>query len=116
MGVDFTVEKAPSRGGRVALSRIAWPGYRVDGATMSSKKTDGFLMTLDVAKGTAGRTVHVAFVSPGAIIEETALILIALVTVLWVIGRARPWRRSRRHETALSRLRMYLRSTGVRYD
>jgi hypothetical protein len=116
MGIDFTVEKVPSHGGRVALSRIAWPGYRVDGATMSAKKTDGFLMTLDVAKEAAGHTVHVAFVSPGAIVEESALILIAFATVMWVLARIRFRRGPQRNETASSRLRAYLGSTGVRYE
>ncbi|MGA0568911.1 hypothetical protein ACO2Q7_16390 [Rathayibacter sp. KR2-224] len=116
MGIDFKVEKVPSGGGKVALSRIAWPGYQVDGAAISSRRTDGFLMTLDVPESSSGSTVHVAFVSPGAGIEVAALILIALVTLAWILGRARFWGRTEGSESLLSRASAPLRDPGISYD
>ncbi|MEI3866048.1 hypothetical protein V6S02_03000 [Microbacterium sp. CCNWLW134] len=74
-GVSFAVTEAPDGGGKVVFSRLAWPGYAVDGASIGDP-ADGFLLTVDV---TADSIVNVAFRPAGiqfALVSLSAAILI----------------------------------------
>ena len=61
--VSFQVDDVPDEGGRVVLSRLPWPGYRADGASLGEPLAD-MLLTVDVPPGADGR-VTVRFTPPG---------------------------------------------------
>ncbi len=91
MSATFTVESALP-GGRVALSRLPWPGYSVTGgARIAAKPTAGMLLTVDLPSGAAGHTFTVRYSPPGftqmvAAALGAALLLFAWLGV-WIAGR-----------------------------
>lgn len=70
--------------GRVVLSRLAWPGYRVDGADITAP-TRGYLLTLDVASAQPGDVVTVEFRPPGWAIEIASLVIALIALVGWPV-------------------------------
>lgn len=62
--VRFRVESVPETGGKIALSRLAWPGYRAEGAELS-EPVDGFLLAFDIPASSKGDIVSVSFHPPG---------------------------------------------------
>lgn len=77
--VSFTVDSVPAEGGTVVMSRLAWPGYTVSGATLASSLR-GYLVTVDVAAGAEGERVTVSFYPPGWPLIVTAMVAAALLT------------------------------------
>lgn len=94
MGVTFTVDEVPEGGGTVALSRIPWPGYSVDGGTIAEEPIEGFLLGVDVPAGSDGSTVTVSYRAPGWPLQLAAAILLVVVLLGWsalrTYGRLRP--------------------------
>ena len=76
------MDQVPAEGGVVVLSRLAWPGYAARGATLADP-TDGYLLTLDVPPGSAGRQVLVDFDPPGWHAEVASLGLGVLGGLGW---------------------------------
>ncbi|WP_330472744.1 hypothetical protein [Terrabacter sp. C0L_2] len=94
--VTFTVDKVPSGGGRVVLSRLQWPGYTVSGASLVDP-TDGYLVTVAVPAGSAGQQVTVSFSPPGWALELATLVAAAFLALAWIVVAAlRRRRRSTR--------------------
>ncbi len=62
--VRLEVDRIGPAGGRVVLSRLAWPGYHTDLGRFADP-VDGYLLTVDLPAGSAGRTVTVGFSPPG---------------------------------------------------
>lgn len=93
MGVTFQVDAVGADGGQVALSRIPWPGYQADGATVSADPVDTFLLGVDIDASQVGTTVTVSYYSPGYPLQLAAAALILLILVGWpllrLIGRRR---------------------------
>jgi hypothetical protein len=93
MGVTFQVDAVDSDGGQVALSRIPWPGYQADGATVSADPVDTFLLGVDLDAAQVGQTVTVSFYSPGYPLQVAGAALILLILLGWpllrLIGRRR---------------------------
>ncbi|KRC60478.1 hypothetical protein ASE14_05515 [Agromyces sp. Root81] len=89
MGVSFRVDEVGAEGGQVALSRIPWPGYRVDGAALAAEPVEGFLLGVDVADDAAGTVVTVSFFAPGWVVQAAAGLLIVLLAVGWMLLRRR---------------------------
>lgn len=90
--VTFHVDELPADGGRVALSRIPWPGYSVDGGTLSQDSMEGFLLTVDLPASSAGQDVTVSFTPPGFAGQTVFGGVIAVVTLGWLflrLGRSR---------------------------
>jgi hypothetical protein len=84
---------APPGGGRVVLSRLAWPGYRVHGGR-TGPAVDGYLLTVDVRSG--AHVVDVHFSPPGWAVEVAAWWLAVTGAVGWSVAVAvRSRRRSR---------------------
>jgi hypothetical protein len=81
------VNQAPANGGTVVLSRLAWPGYYVDGATLAPP-TDGYLLTVAVPPGASGRTVTVRYSPPGWGVEQLTGWLGIGIGLLWSLGFA----------------------------
>ncbi|WP_299087405.1 hypothetical protein [uncultured Microbacterium sp.] len=88
--VSFRVDSAPAVGGEVVFSRLAWPGYLVDGATLVDPER-GYLLTTRVDADAVGTVVTVSFTPPGWAVEvgsALAALLLALVAgVLWEARR-----------------------------
>lgn len=100
--IELRVEQVPENGGRAALSRLPWPGYVVEGATMSAP-VDGFLLAVDVPEGSEGSTVVVRFQPPGwgiGIVAWTAGVAGMLMWSLLSFVMAARTRRQRRNEAA----------------
>jgi hypothetical protein len=89
MGTTFRVDSAPADGGRVALSLIPWPGYRVDGGTLTEDPVDGMLLGVDVSADEVGKTVTVSFWSPGWQVQLGSGILLVVVIAAWALLRRR---------------------------
>ena len=91
--VTLAVGDVPSSGGTVVLSRLAWPGYAVDGATLGDPLR-GYLLTVDVPASAAHNTVTVTFQPPGWTVARGAMVLagvwgIVLLVLDWRAPRRR---------------------------
>lgn len=84
LGVTFRVDDAPESG-QVVLSRLAWPGYTVSGATLGVPERD-FLLTVDVGPEDEGATVRVEFRPPGWALELGSAIAAGLIGLGWTIS------------------------------
>lgn len=80
------VGRVPVGGGRVVLSRLAWPGYDTDTGHLASP-VDDYLVTLDLPESSAGKTVTVHFSPPGWALEVTCWWIGVLVGLGWSVGR-----------------------------
>lgn len=93
MGVTFRVDEIAETGGQVALSRLPWPGYQADGATVSADPVETFLLGVDIDADQLGKTVTVSYYAPGYPLQLTAAALLLLILVGWpllrLIGRRR---------------------------
>ncbi|QYF73840.1 hypothetical protein [Cryobacterium sp. PAMC25264] len=87
MGVSFRVDEIGADGGQVALSRIPWPGYQVDGGTVSAEPVDTFLLGVDLDADQLGKTVTVSFYAPGYPVQLAAAALLLLILLGWPILR-----------------------------
>lgn len=77
--------RAPAGGGRVLLSRLAWPGYHVDGGEVGTS-VDGYLLTVEVPAG--AHAVTVRFSPPGWPVEVASWWLAVVGASAWVVGAA----------------------------
>lgn len=91
--VSFVIDEVPAGGGTVVLSRLAWPGYRVDGAELDEPLED-YLLRVKVPGDAAGRTVKVTFRPPQWELEMAALATALTIGVVWSV--AEPLLRRRR--------------------
>jgi hypothetical protein len=73
--------------GAVVLSRLAWPGYTVDGATFADE-TRGYLLTIDLRDARPGDVVVVEFRPPGWWLEVACLALALILLVGWPIAHS----------------------------
>jgi hypothetical protein len=74
--------RAPPGGGTVVLSRLAWPGYHVDGGRLGPP-VDGYLLTVRVPGG--AHVVSVRFSPPGWVVEVAAWWLAVCAAVAWSV-------------------------------
>lgn len=91
--VSFTVDQVPAEGGAVALSRLAWPGYSIDGQASLGDPLRDYLLTLDVSGSSAGERVTVTFSPPAWRFGLVALVSSAALVLVWssveLIGKVR---------------------------
>lgn len=80
------VGRVPVGGGRVVLSRLAWPGYDTDTGHLADP-VDDYLVTLDLPESAAGKTVTVHFSPPGWALEVTCWWIGVLAGLGWSVGR-----------------------------
>jgi hypothetical protein len=78
----FVADAVPAGGGRVVLSALAWPGYRTDSGELG-RPVDGYLVTVDLPAGAAGRTVTVEFYPPGWNVELACWWLAVVAGLAW---------------------------------
>ncbi|MFD4959968.1 hypothetical protein [Microbacterium sp. NPDC058389] len=81
---------------RIVFSRLAWPGYTVQGATQAAS-ADGFLLTVTVPAGYDGE-VTAAFRPPGLTLSLLLIAASATGIVAWTIALAVIRRRRERAE------------------
>ena len=88
--LSLRVDEVPAGGGRVVLSRLAWPGYSTSVGSFGDP-VDEYLLTLDLPDDAAGRTVTVHFAPPGWRLELLCLGLAVGGGTLWaaVVRRRR---------------------------
>lgn len=82
LGVRLRVDRVPSAGGDLVLSRLAWPGYHADGGRLVAP-LEGMLVRVHVDGSSAGHEVSVVFRPPGWPLELACLALALLLTVGW---------------------------------
>lgn len=94
LGTSFVLDEVPAGGARVVLSRLAWPGYRVEGAEDAGlgRRLSRMLLTVRVPESAEGEEIRVTFRPPGWRAEVAALVAAALIGLGWTGG----WLRSRR--------------------
>lgn len=92
--VTFRVD-AIGDGGRVVLSRLAWPGYTADGAVLADP-VRGYLLAVDVSDVAPGAEVTVTFRPPGFVGGLVAGVLAMLLGAGWVVAAAISGRRRSR--------------------
>lgn len=100
---SFRVDSVPADGGEVTFSRLAWPGYSATNASLTDS-VDGYLLTVAVPPGSAGKTVTVDFAPAGWRVELTAWWIAVLGSGGWIVVvavRTRRQRRRRRRRDAL---------------
>jgi hypothetical protein len=85
----------------VVLSRIAWPGYHVEGAALEDP-IGGHLVRVRLAPDAAGSTVTVRFRPPGWHLEVAALVAAIALGLAWTVLHER---RSSQVSSSLSRRR-----------
>jgi hypothetical protein len=79
----------------VVLSRIAWPGYQIDGATLA-EPLGGHLIRVHLSPDAAGTTVTVRFRPPAWHLEIAALVAALALGLGWSLVAARGRRRGER--------------------
>ena len=93
--VRFVVTAVGPDGGAVTLSRLAWPGYSVEGGKLAAP-VEGMLVQVEIPAGSAGSTVTVRWDPPGWTLELWALSTAVLAGSAWVVLTwLRSWRRRR---------------------
>jgi hypothetical protein len=88
----FVVDRVAGDDASVALSRIAWPGYRVSGATFEDP-LGGHLIRVGLSPDDVGSTVTVSFRPPGWGLEVACLGAALALGVAWSVTL---WVRQRR--------------------
>jgi hypothetical protein len=63
--VVLKVEEVPADGGRAALSRLPWPGYSVEGASLTQRPIGGYLLGLSIPSDSQGKLITISFEPPG---------------------------------------------------
>jgi hypothetical protein len=103
LGTSFRVDSVPAGGGRVVLSRLAWPGYRVSGAEQVDPLQD-MLLQVEVSPDDVGKVVDVTFRPPGWTLEITCWSIAVLGALAWSLLEV-VRRRRRRAGTSSGRRR-----------
>jgi hypothetical protein len=86
---SFVVDRVTGNDASVVLSRIAWPGYRVDGAS-AGDPLGGHLLRVDLGPEDVGSTVTVSFRPPGWNLELSCLLAALALGLGWsVLPRSR---------------------------
>lgn len=81
---------------RVVVSRLAWPGYSVQGGGAHLiDSVRGYLLTVDLSGARPGDTVTISFRPPGWALELTSLLLALGALVLWPVADHLARRRGR---------------------
>lgn len=100
--VTFRLDAVPADGGRIAFSRLDWPGYSAKNAEISNSVRD-YLLAVDVAPDATGQTVTVTFTPPGFHVGLVTLGIGAGGVLLW--GLVAALRRPRRDKVLVPAVR-----------
>ncbi|MCI9889625.1 hypothetical protein JT358_14335 [Micrococcales bacterium 31B] len=78
----------PEGGARLVLSRLAWPGYTVQGDATLQTPTNGYLVTVQVPETAAGTTLTVRWDPPRWNLLQGAGGAAVLLSLLLIVGSA----------------------------
>lgn len=84
------IDQVGPDGGKLVLSRLAWPGYSVEGGSVG-EPTDGYLLTVEVPADAGGSSLAIEFRPTGWNAAMASLAFAALVLVALLLGIR--WRR-----------------------
>jgi hypothetical protein len=93
--VVMRVDRMGDGPGKAVLSRLGWPGYEADGATIAASLR-GYLLELDIPPGSAGKTVTVRFEPPGWQVVVGCIILGVGILASWSVAELVILRRRRK--------------------
>ncbi|WP_229051816.1 hypothetical protein [Aeromicrobium sp. Leaf350] len=94
--VRFRVDEVTADDASVAFSRIAWPGYRVDGPASVGDPRRDFLLSVDLEDAAPGDVVTVQFRPPGWTLELASAAVALLIAAGWSVAHPLVRRRARR--------------------
>lgn len=80
--IVIRVDRMGEAPGKAVLSRLAWPGYDVDGGAVAAPLR-GYLLAVDIPAGSAGKTVTVRFDPPGWPVVVGGIILAVGISAAW---------------------------------
>jgi hypothetical protein len=93
--VRLRVDDVPDGGGTVVLSRLAWPGYTVDGARLVDPLGDQ-LIRIHIEPEASGDEVVLHFSPPGWAFQLACLFLAVALAISWSVASWLVGRRKRR--------------------
>ncbi|UZX03896.1 YfhO family protein [Arthrobacter sp. CDRTa11] len=93
--VRIRVDRMEDSPGKAVLSRLAWPGYKADGATVSAPLR-GYLLAVDIPAGSVGKTLTISFEPPGWPVVVASIVLSVGVAGAWTVAELILSRRRRR--------------------
>lgn len=79
------VDEVPAGGGEVVLSRLAWPGYEVEGGSLADPLR-GYLLTVDIPADAEGQEVRVTFEPPAWPVLVTLIYTAIGLGLLWSLA------------------------------
>ena len=94
----FRVDALPASGGKAVLSRLNWPGYSTQGASLDDPLR-GYLVQLDLNGSSVGSVITVEFQPPGWVAVVASMISALLLMIAWLTFHL--WRHPRRRESPL---------------
>lgn len=93
--VLIRVDRMGGAQGSAVLSRLAWPGYKAEGALIGTPLR-GYLLRIDIPAGSEGKTLSVRFEPPGWPIVVGGIFLAVGAAAVWSIAEPVLRRRQRR--------------------
>lgn len=84
LSTTFEVRSVPADGGTVALSRLAWPGYSVDGAELGDPLR-GYLTTVELDASATDSRITVRYDPPGWPLVLGAMAAAPLLTAAFAV-------------------------------
>ncbi|QHK19616.1 hypothetical protein GU243_07560 [Pseudarthrobacter psychrotolerans] len=90
--IVISVDQMGEAPAKAVLSRLAWPGYNADGATLTAPLR-GYLLEVDIPADSVGKTVTVRFEPPGWPVVVSSILLAVGVSLAWSIAELVSYRR-----------------------
>jgi hypothetical protein len=90
--VVIRVDSTSDTPGKAVLSRLAWPGYEVEGAALNPPLR-GYLLEVAIPAESAGETITVRFEPPAWKVVVASIIVAAAISAAWSIAELIPRRR-----------------------
>jgi hypothetical protein len=90
--IVISVDQMGEAPAKAVLSRLAWPGYDADGATLRAPLR-GYLLEVEIPADSVGKTITVRFEPPGWPVVVSSILLAVGVSVAWSIAEFLPYRR-----------------------
>lgn len=85
--VVIRVNRLENGAGKAVLSRLAWPGYSVQGASLAAPLR-GYLVDLDIPASSAGKDIVLSFGPPGWPAVVASVIFAVGGTLAWSVAEA----------------------------
>jgi hypothetical protein len=87
LGVRLRVDEVPPGGGRLVLSRLDWPGYRVSAGAVEEPVED-YLLTVSIPSSSAAGVVEIDYRPPRWRLLVGSWVLALAISVIWTGAEA----------------------------